>query len=107
MDTIWCHISKKKSLVGNNDHFSLLFKSALVVLLIPHSNASIEKVFFLINKTKSEGSSLIRLKIEGSLSSIMAVKLERSESVLSCLDYNLDDKLLQGAEKRLLIITND
>ena len=30
-----------KSAVGNNDRFSLLFKYVLVLLLTPHSNASI------------------------------------------------------------------
>ena len=74
MDTIWYHISKMKSLVGNNDRFSLLFKCVLVVLLTPHSNTSIERVFSLVNKKKSEDSDRNRLDIEGSLLSILAVK---------------------------------
>ena len=44
MDTIWYHISKMKSVVVNNDRFSLLFKCTLVVLLTPHSNATITDI---------------------------------------------------------------
>ena len=46
MDTIWYHILKMKSVIGNNDRFYLLLKCALVVLLTPHSNATtIRKIF--------------------------------------------------------------
>ena len=38
-------IAKMKSVVENNYRFSLLFKCGLVVLLTPHSNASVERVF--------------------------------------------------------------
>ena len=88
-----------RSVVGNSDRFSLLFKCALVVLLTPHSNASIERVFSLVNKNKSEGSNRNQLDIEGSLSSVLAVKLDRPENVSSCLDYDPDDTLLQEAKK--------
>ena len=88
-----------RSVVGNSDRFSLLFKCALVVLLTPHSNASIERVFSLVNKNKSEASNRNQLDIEGSLSSVLAVKLDRPESVSSCLDYDPDDTLLQEAKK--------
>ena len=86
-------------MVGNNERFSLLFKGGLVVLLTPHSNASIERVVFLVNKNKSEGSDSSRLGIEGSLLSILVVKLDGSESVSSCLDYDPDEKLLQTTKK--------
>ena len=88
-----------RSVVGNSDRFSLLFKCALVVLLTPHSNASIERVFSLVNKNKSEASNRNQLDIDGSLSSVLAVKLDRPESVSSCLDYDPDDMLLQEAKK--------
>ena len=88
-----------KSVVGNNDRFSLLFKSALVVLLTPHSNASTGRVFSLLNNNKSEGSDRNWLDIEGPLLLILAVKLDRPESVSSCLDYDPDDRLLQAAKK--------
>ena len=40
-----------------------------------------------------------RLDTEGSLSSILVVKLDGSESVSSCLDFDPDEKLLQATKK--------
>ena len=95
-----------KSMIGNNDPFSFLFKCALVALLTPQSNASIERIFSLVNKNKLEGSDHNRLDIERSLLSILAVKLDRPESVSSCLDYDPDDKLLQATKKAAVNYNN-
>ena len=50
-----------ESVVGNNDCFSLFFKYVLVVLLIPHSNASTEhdiqrKYFLWLIKTSQRAA---------------------------------------------------
>ena len=82
-----------KGVVGNNDLFPLLFKCALVVLPTPHSNATIDGVFYLFNKNKSEGSNRNRLDNEGTLLLLLLVKLDRPGSVSSCLDYHSYDKL--------------
>ena len=66
-DTIWYHIQKMRNLVGNNKQFPLLFKVARL-MLAPHSNASIERVFSTVNKSKGKGSDRNHLNIEGSLS---------------------------------------
>ena len=47
--------------------------------LYPHSNAGIERVYNK-NKNRHEGSERNRLEIDGSLSSILAVKLDTPES---------------------------
>ena len=39
------------------------------------------------------------MDIEGSLWSILAVKLESPESISYCLDYDPDDKFLQVAKR--------
>ena len=88
-----------KSVVGNNERFSLLLKDGLVVLLTPHSNASIERVVFVVNKNKSEGNDRSRSDIEGCLLSILTVKLDGSESVSSCLDYDPDDSYYKQPKK--------
>ncbi len=80
MDVIWYLIQQLKSPIGNCYRFSLLFQVARLVLITPHSNAGIERVFSLVNKNKSEGSDRNRLDIERSLSSILAVKLDCPES---------------------------
>ena len=45
----------------------------------PHSDVSIERVYFLVNKNKREGSERNRLDIDASLSRIFAVKLDRPD----------------------------
>ena len=75
-DVIWYHLFQIKSPIGNNYRFRLLFNVARLVMVAPHSNAGIERVYALVNKNKSEGSDRSRLDIEGTLPSILAVKLD-------------------------------
>ena len=82
-----------------NLRFRLLFEVARLVLLLPNSNAGIERVYSLVNKNKREGSDRNRLDIEGSLSSILSVKLERPESVTKCYEFVPDSNLLKDAKK--------
>ena len=53
----------------------------------------------MVNKNKTEDRDRNRLDIEGSLWSILAVKLESPESISYCLDYDPDDKFLQVAKR--------
>ena len=80
VDVIWYYLQNMRSPVGYNYHFKFLFEVARIVLTIPHSNAGIELLFSLVNKNKNESSDRNRLDIEGSLSSILTVKIERPES---------------------------
>ena len=79
--------------------FRLLFNVARLVLVTPHSNAGIKRVYALVNKNKAEGTDRNRLDIEGSLSSILAVKLARPEAFFKCYDFKPDEKLLHDAKK--------
>ena len=99
IDTLWYHIQQLRSLAGNNQRFELLFKVAKLILITPHSNAGIERVFSLVNKNKSAGSDMNQLDIEGSLSSILAVKMERPESQEKCYYFKPSDELLNSAKK--------
>ena len=69
------------------------------MLLTPHSNTSIERLFSLVNKNKSKNSDRHILDIERSLLLILVVKRDHPESVSSYLDYRTDDKLLHAAKK--------
>ena len=61
------------AILGTNlSVFNLLFKVATAVLTIPHSNASEERIFYLINKNKTPSRSSFLL--EGTLSSIIIIK---------------------------------
>ena len=79
VDVIWFYLQKMWSPVGPNYQFKLLFEVAQIVLTIPHSNTGIYHLFSLVNKNKNESTDRNRLVIEGSLSSILTVKLERPE----------------------------
>ena len=61
MDTIWNHLHLSKPTVGNNSQFKRLFKVARFVLLTPHFNAGIDRVYSLVNKNKRGGSERTRL----------------------------------------------
>ena len=84
VDVIWYYLEKMRSPVGPNYRFKLLFEVAGIVLTIPHSNAGIERLFSLVNKNENESSDRNRLDVEGSLSSMFTVKLERPESKEKC-----------------------
>ena len=99
IDVIWYYMYQMKSPVGNNYRFRLLFNVARLVLVTPHSNAGIERVYALVNKNKAEGSDRNRLDIERSLSSILAAKLDQPEAFFKCYDFKPDAKLLAEAKK--------
>ena len=90
-----------RSPVGPNYRFKLLFEVARIVLTILHSNAGIERLFSLVNKNKNKSSDRNRLDIEGSLSSILTVKLERPESKENCYLSKPDKELLRNAKQTL------
>ena len=69
-----------KSPVANNYRIRLLFSVARLVLVRTHSNAGIERVCALVNKNNAEATNRNRLDIEGSLSSVLAVKLAQPEA---------------------------
>ena len=98
VDMMRYYLQKMRSPVGSNYRFKLLFEFARFVLTIPHSNAVIEKLFSLVNKNKNGSSDRNRLDIEGSLSSILTVKLERPESKGKCYLYK-NYELLRNAKK--------
>ena len=74
-----------------------------MVLLMPHSNAGIKKVFSLVNKNKSNWSNRNWLDVEGSLSSILAVKLDWPESFSPWTEYDPDSHLPEAAKKATVI----
>lgn len=69
MDVVWSMYIK--------DKLPLLFKVAQVLLIIPHSNAEEERVFSMVRKNKTDFRA--SLSTDGSLSSILKVKLNNKE----------------------------
>ena len=92
MDMIWSHISTMKSSDGSY-LYSRLAKVALLVLVISHSNAEEERVFSLITKNKT--SFRPSLKLDGTLSSIIQVKLANPEP---CHRYEPTKEVIKKAK---------
>ena len=106
IDTLWHPIQRLRSLVGDNQRFELLFKVAKLILITPHCNAGIERVFCFVNKYKPAGSDRNRLDIEGLLSSILAVKIKRTEFQEKCYWFKPSERLLSTAIKEHILITS-
>ena len=77
----------------------MLFNVARLVMVAPHSNAGLERVYALVNKNKKEGSDRNRLDIEGTLSSILAVKLDQPEAFSKCYEFTPGLNLMSEAKK--------
>ena len=72
MDVIWHYISTMKA-PDHTTRFLRLSKIAMLVLLIPHSNAQEERIFSMVRKNKTAFQPSLDPK--GTLSSILTVKL--------------------------------
>ena len=80
IDIIRYYLYQMKSSVARNYRIRLLFSVARLMLVRLHSNAGTERVCALVNKNNAEATDRNRLDIEGSLSSILAVKLAQPEA---------------------------
>ena len=83
MDMIWGSLQEK---------LPNLSKVALGVLTIPHSNAGEERVFSTIRKNKTDFRS--NLDLRSSLSSIMTIKMNKPEDLLTCHRFKPSKNLL-------------
>ena len=105
MDTVWYVLNNLKSPIGNNSSFRLLFQVAKLILIMPYSNVTVERVYSLTKNNKQQGTECNHLDIKGSLSSILAIKLDRTESRFACYNFRADDSLLVSTKKKLLDCT--
>ena len=78
MDKIWGHIADMKLLGIDTARFARLAQIAKLVLTIPHSNAGEKHVFLVIHKIRHDDRA--KLQLEGTLSSLVSIKLNLPES---------------------------
>ena len=104
VDVLWYHISQMKVPETSLHRFKYLPLLAEIVLVIPHSNAGQERLFSIVRKNKTDSRS--SLKLDGSLSSILAVKCHNPEAVTPCYKWQPNDDLLQKS-KRATKVYND
>ena len=105
VDALWAYLGSRREPGTNRFEFDQLFKVARVILTIPHSNAEEERIFSLINKNKTSARS--SLLLEGTLSSIITVKIHITDP----LDWKPSEVLLKTAKKatmeyNLLLLTH-
>ena len=97
MDVIWSFLRTLKNIDGKLI-FERLSKVALLVLTLPHSNASEERVFSLINKNKTKFRP--SLKLDGTLASIIMIKLA---NIQPCYKYEPPEQIIDSAKKATMI----
>ena len=88
MEAIWGYMRAK---------LPLLSKIALCVLVVPHSNAGEERIFSIIRKNKTDFRS--RLQLDGSLNSIMRIKMSISESLTACHKWKSSPSLFKACKQ--------
>ena len=93
MDLIWAHLSSAKNPDGTI-RFKRLSSVARIVLILPHSNAEEERVFSMVTKNKTAFRP--NLKLDGTLQSILAIKLANPEP---CNNYEPPKDVLETAKK--------
>ena len=72
MDFLWQYISTMKT-PNHTQRFVMLSKIAMLVLVIPHSNAEEERIFSMVRKNKTAFRPSLDPK--GTLSTILTIKL--------------------------------
>ena len=77
--------------------FKLLPKLAEVVLVIPHNNADLEKLFSIMRKNKTVERSTVKLDLK--LSSILPMKSMYPESETPCFQFKPTKELLESSKK--------
>lgn len=96
VDILWWHLGQMNCPGSSTKRFKLLLKVAEIVLVHPHSNAGLERLFSIVRKNKTESRSC--LKLDGTLSSILAMKSKYPESSVPCHRWKPDDSILKAAK---------
>ena len=92
-DIIWHYISSLKT-PDHTTRFPSLSKIAMLVLLIPHSNAQEERIFSMVRKNKT--AFRLNLDPKGTLSSILTVNLAND---VPAHQFELTKDLLKTAKR--------
>ena len=93
MDVVWSYMLTMKSTDGDL-LYQRLAKVALLVLTLPHSNAEEERILSLVTKNKTKFRP--NLKLDGTLSSILTIKLANPEP---CQKFEPTQEILQSSKK--------
>ena len=90
VNILWGYISQMKDCIEKH-RFGILFKVIKLVLVLPHSNASEERVFSIVRKNKTTFPASMEFN---NLGSILTVNLANPNAT----KFKLDKALLRSAE---------
>ena len=99
IDDLWSYLATLKTPGSNDKEFDLLAKVARCIMTIPHSNASEERIFSLINKNKTPSRS--SLQADETLSSLLIIIIKTH--IKDPLQWNPSKSLIQKAKKAMKI----
>ena len=77
--------------------FRYLPKMAELVLILPHSNAGEKGLFIMVRKNKTDSMSL--MKLDGTLSNSLSIKLHYPETTTPCHKWNPGEAILKNSKK--------
>ena len=82
-------------MLNSSASFKCLPKLAEIVLVWPHGNAELERLFSVARKNKTD--SCFSLKLDGTLLSILAMKSKYPESWIPCFKWEPDNEIIKCA----------
>ena len=105
IDVLW-HYTAKIIIPGTcNKRFKILPQVASLVLVLLHRNASLERLFSVVRKSKTDMRSL--LKLDGTLSSVLTTKTYNPESSNLRYKWRPDKDLLDLSKKATITYNNE
>ena len=97
VDILWWHLSQMVIPESSAKRFCNLQNVAELVVVLPHSNAGEERLFSMVRKNRTDSRSSLKLK--GTLSNLLAMKLQYPEDTSPCFKFNPDENLISAAKK--------
>ena len=78
VDILWYYIASMRLPKTSISRFKVLPRIAVIVMVLTHSNASLQRLLSIIRKNKTDMQS--SLKLDGTLPSILSMKTHNPES---------------------------
>ena len=105
IDVLWHYIAKIIVPGTCNKRFKFIPQVASLVLVLPHSNAGLERLFSVVRKDKTDMRS--SLKLDGTISSILTTKTYNPESLNLCYKWRPDKNLLDLSKKETIAFNSE
>ena len=93
IDILWWHLSNMLVHGTSTGRYRNLSKVAEVVLVLPHSNAGKERLFSTVHVRKNKTEARASLKLNGTLSNLLAMKCQYPEATVPRLKWKPDKRL--------------